>query len=85
MTYKACVHFVGFERSLNDPRVRNAMSAFGVPDIWHRVWDSRAIAEVAPEDTVVFAEGDENQEIVAYTYDDSSIDVKAYERSIGEK
>src|ERR1700704_6311271 len=49
------LHFVGFE----DDRVHSAIKVFGRPHFWHRFWDHRAAAEVAPGDVVVFAHGDE--------------------------
>lgn len=52
-----CLHFVGFR----DDRYWNAVRAFGLPDVVHRVWDERARVEVGPDDVVVFAEGDEHQ------------------------
>lgn len=46
------VHFVGFV----DDRYWNAVRVWGLPDIVHRVWDHRAVSDVAPGDTVVFAQ-----------------------------
>ena len=46
-----CIHFVGFR----DDRYHNAVAVFGKPDFFHRVWDYRAVGDVAPGDTVVFA------------------------------
>jgi hypothetical protein len=45
------VHFVGFRGD----EFHAAVRAFGQPDFVHRVWDTRAAAEVAPHDRVVFA------------------------------
>lgn len=61
-------HFVGFK---ND-RYRAACRAFGPPDFIHRFWDRRAVDEVAPGDTVVFADGDETQDVRPIAYDDSA-------------
>lgn len=63
------LHFVGFK---ND-RIMGALRVFGRPDFWHRVYDSRALAEIFPGDTVVFADGDETQDIREFTYDDSAM------------
>src|SRR5271166_92342 len=46
------VHFVGF----TGEEWHSAVAAFGPPDFIHRVWDERARQEVAPADTVVFAQ-----------------------------
>lgn len=62
------LHFVRFK----DDRFHNAVRVFGHPDFLHRFWDWRAVLEVAPGDTVVFAEGDETQPISTFAYDDSA-------------
>lgn len=62
------LHFVRFK----DDRYWNAVKTFGRPDFVHRFWDHRAVAEVMPGDTVVFAEGDEHQAVVTHSYDDSA-------------
>ena len=62
-------HFVGFK---ND-RVYNALSVFGYPDFWHRLWDERAVREVADGDIVLFANGDETQPVREFTHDDSQL------------
>ncbi len=51
------IHFVGFR----DDRYWNAVAVFGQPDFVHVGWDLRAKREIAPEDTVVFATGDQDQ------------------------
>ena len=61
------IHFVGF----SDDRYWNAVRVFGKPDYVHRFWDNRAISEIAPGDSVVFADGDDTQSIRLYAYDDS--------------
>lgn len=63
------LHFVGFK---ND-RMHNAMRVFGRPDFWHRLWDWRAVAEVMPGDTVIFANGDQWQPVREFTHDDSQL------------
>ena len=52
-----CVHFIGFK----DDRYWNAVKVFGQPHYVHPGWDLRAFREIAPDDVLVFAEGDENQ------------------------
>lgn len=52
------VHYVGFR----DDRYWNAFRIFGGPRVIHRWWDRRAAREIAPEDVVVFADGDWQQE-----------------------
>jgi hypothetical protein len=66
---KNAVHFVGFR----DERFYNAVAVFGQPDFIHRVWDNRAVQEVAPGDTVVFAKGTEDQPVKEFTFDDSAV------------
>jgi hypothetical protein len=63
------VHFVGFR----DDRFHAAVKVFGRPAFFHRVWDVRAQSDIAPEDTVVFAEGDETQPVRSFSFDDSSV------------
>jgi hypothetical protein len=62
------LHFVRFK----DDRWHNAVKTFGKPDFIHRFWDYRAFCEVVPGDTVIFAEGDEHQNIVPFAFDDSA-------------
>ena len=64
---KHCVHFVGFR----DDRYWNAVAVFGLPDFVHVHWDRRAMADVAPGDTVVFATA-KSQRIVPWSWDDSN-------------
>ncbi len=52
-----CLHFVGFK----DERYLTAVRLFGQPDFIHPGWDLRAFREIAPDDTVVFANGDHTQ------------------------
>jgi hypothetical protein len=44
------VHFVGFRGD----EYHSAVRVFGLPDFVHRVWDGRAMQEIAICDTVVF-------------------------------
>ena len=68
--YTPLVHFVGFRGE----EYHNAVRAFGLPDVVHRVWDCRAQREIAAADTVVFAKGDDTWEPSQYNYDDSNED-----------
>jgi hypothetical protein len=69
MTDAPTLHFVGF----SDDRVHSAIKVFGRPDFWHRFWDHRAAAEVAPGDVVVFAVGDETRRPNDFAFDDSAM------------
>lgn len=51
------VHFVGFR----DDRYWNAVRIWGVPDFVHITWDRYAGQDIAPGDTVVFANGEWTQ------------------------
>jgi len=63
------MHFVGFK---DEERFARAVRVFGPPTFVHRWWDVRAKQEIAPEDVVVFAEGDEREEPRPISYDDSA-------------
>lgn len=54
------VHYVGFK----DDRYWNAFRLFGGPRMIHRRYDRYAVAEIGPDDVVVFAQGDEAQPVV---------------------
>ena len=62
------VHFIGFK---GDEYAR-AQRVFGPPDFVHRLYDARVKhgGEVAPGDTLIFANGEE-QRTRAHTYNDS--------------
>ena len=60
------LHFVGFR---ND-RYWNAVRVWGLPDFYHIGWDLRAKRDIAPDDIVIFAKGDEGQEPSRYSYPD---------------
>lgn len=62
------IHFVGFK----DDRYWTAARVFGRPDFIHRFWDRRAADEIAPDDIVIFADGDETQPVMEFAYDDSA-------------
>jgi hypothetical protein len=61
------VHFVGFRGE----EYRSAVRAFGLPDFVHRVWDNRAVQDVAACDTVVFAKYHDRPPS-PYSFDDSN-------------
>lgn len=63
------LHFVGFR----DDRYWNAVRIFGLPDFYHRVWDTRAVAEVVDGDMVVFARGAGDQRVSEFSFNDSAI------------
>lgn len=52
------VHYVGFR----DDRYWNAYRIYGGPRVIHRWWDLRARREIGPDDIVIFANGDCDQE-----------------------
>lgn len=60
------LHFVGFR----DDRYWNAVRVFGPPDFIHRRWDLRAKREIAPDDLIVFATGNERQKPSRISGDD---------------
>lgn len=62
------LHFVRFK----DDRYLNAVKTFGMPDFIHRHWDHRALCEVVPGDTVIFAKGDEHDTPTPFAFDDSA-------------
>lgn len=64
-TENPMLHFVGFK----DDRFNNAVRVWGRPDFIHRFYDRRAVADIAPGDTVVFAG---TQEVVEFSFDDSA-------------
>lgn len=61
------VHFIGFR----DDRYWSAVKVFGLPDIFHRIWDTRARAEIAEGDVVVFAKGTDSAPPSPYAFNDS--------------
>jgi hypothetical protein len=60
------LHFVGFR----DDRYLTARRVFGQPDFIHMGWDLRARREIAPDDLVIFATGDENQPPAKHSFPD---------------
>jgi hypothetical protein len=75
------IHFIGFRGE----EYHSAVRVFGPPDFIHRVWDVRAVSEIAPHDTAVFAKYDRLSPS-PYSYDDSNQpgDPAARERIEGE-
>lgn len=63
-----CVHFVGFRDA---QRFQNAQRVFGPPSFVHVHLDHRALADMAPGDTVVFATA-KAQRLVPFSFDDSN-------------
>lgn len=61
-----CIHFVGFRGE----EYWSAIKAFGKPDFIHRGWDMRAQREIADDDVVVFATGNEHLDPSRYNYND---------------
>lgn len=62
LAVRSAIHFVGFR----DERYWNAVRVWGRPDFIHYVWDRRAQRDIAPQDTVVFANGDADQHLGKY-------------------
>ncbi len=80
------LHFVGFRDDRYwkaEPRYVRAVAIFGEPDFCHRTWDARAHADVAPGDTVVWANGHDGlgeclpPYFVLRSFDDSRQDIIA--------
>lgn len=63
---RPCIHFVGFQGE----EYWSAVRVWGRPDFVHRGWDRRARREIAAEDTVIFAQGDWQQEPRTKSFDD---------------
>jgi hypothetical protein len=66
--YKPCLHFVGFR---SQGAVDWAARIWGKPDFVHVHLDARALADMAPEDTVLYATK-ASERFVPYAYDDSN-------------
>lgn len=64
-----CLHFIGFRGD----EYWSAVRIFGRPDFVHRYWDYRAIGDIAPGDTVVFATGTERDLPNVYAFNDSEV------------
>lgn len=68
------LHFVGFKdpRYAKDERYERAVRVFGRPDFYHRRWDARAKAEIAPGDIAIFACGSVGDPVNPNAFDDSA-------------
>jgi len=79
------LHFVGFRDPRYwkaEPSYMRAVAIFGEPDFCHRVWDMRAMADIAPGDKVVWHNsakglGECMPPYMHYTFDDSRQDIVA--------
>jgi hypothetical protein len=60
------LHFVGF----TGEEYLSACRVFGMPDFIHRGYDLRALREIAPGDTVIFATGHAGQAPRNKSFDD---------------
>lgn len=69
MATESCLHFVGFRGG----EYRSAVRVFGRPDFFHRYWDHRAVGDIVPGDTVVFARGTERDTPNVYAFNDSEV------------
>jgi hypothetical protein len=65
--HEPAVHFVGFRGE----EIHNARKVFGEPDFYHRVWDHRALCDIAPGDIVVLAKY-HDKDPSPYSFDDSN-------------
>lgn len=61
------LHFIAFRGD----EYSSAVRVWGRPDFFHRVWDWRAVGDISPEDTVVFAKGSEHDAPSIYSFNDS--------------
>lgn len=66
------LHFVGFK---DTQAFFRAKRVFGPPDFIHRIWDVRALKEIAPGDTVVFFKGTSEDTPSEFAWDDSAQDI----------
>jgi hypothetical protein len=73
--FRPCTHFVGFRGE----EFWSAVRVWGRPDFTHRHWDRRVPGDVAPGDTVVFARGTDQDPFVPFVFNDSDVDVQAFE------
>jgi len=60
------VHYVGFR----DDRYWAAYRIWGGPRFLHRGWDLRALRDVGPDDLVIFAKGEHDQQPRRQSYND---------------
>lgn len=62
------IHFIGFRGE----EYWSAVKIWGLPDVYHRLWDERAAGEIADGDLCVFAKGGPDWRPSPYNYDDSN-------------
>jgi hypothetical protein len=62
------VHFIGFRGE----EYHSAVRVWGLPDFYHRGWDTRAQREIAEGDVLVFGPKADPEYVSPYTYDDSN-------------
>jgi hypothetical protein len=60
------LHFVWFRKD----EYNRAKAVFGEPDYVHPGYDTRALRDIAPGDTVVFARGEHDQPVSDRIFDD---------------
>lgn len=80
---KPALHFVGFKDDRYwkpDEHYIRAVAIFGQPDFCHLRWDVRALTDIAPGDTVIWANYQEGTggcmpPFMKYTFDDSREDI----------
>ncbi|WP_332789093.1 hypothetical protein [Sphingomonas sp. GB1N7] len=65
---KPALHFIGFRGD----EYNSAVRVFGPPDFIHRHWDRRAVQDIAPGDTAVFARGNDQDPVTPYSFNDSA-------------
>ena len=63
---KPAIHFVGF----CGDEYWSAVKVWGRPGFIHRGRDSRAVQDIHPDDTVIFAKGTEADPMPRFTYHD---------------
>lgn len=61
------LHFIGFKGD----EYNRAIKIWGQPDFVHRHNDNRSKQDIIPEDTVIYANGEENRNRGIYSFNDS--------------
>lgn len=61
------LHFIGFKGE----EYHSAVRIWGEPDFIHRYNDNRSKQDIIPEDTVIYANGEEARNRGIYSFDDS--------------
>ncbi len=62
-------HFIGFRGD----EYNSAVRIWGKPDVIHRVWDKRAVSEIADDDVAIFAKYGPDWRPTEFTFDDSAV------------